>query len=160
MMKLEKYLEILPKSLWVFLCNSGSCNGCDIEIVATLSPRYDIERLGMKLVGTPKHADVLLVTGPVTRFMKEKLERIYAQMPDPKVVMVIGNCGCSGDVFYKSYNLVGPVDNVLPVDVYVHGCPPRPEAIIEGAAKAVLKIEEKRKALLAEQADTVKAGAV
>jgi membrane-bound hydrogenase subunit mbhJ len=159
MMKLEKYLEILPKSLWVFLCNSGSCNGCDIEIVATLSPRYDIERLGMKLVGTPKHADVLLVTGPVTRFMKEKLERIYAQMPDPKVVMVIGNCGCSGDVFYKSYNLVGPVDNVLPVDVYVHGCPPRPEAIIEGAAKAVLKIEEKRKALLAEQADTVKAGA-
>jgi len=159
MMKLEKYLEILPKSLWVFLCNSGSCNGCDIEVVATLSPRYDIERLGMKLVGTPKHADVLLVTGPVTRFMKEKLERIYAQMPDPKVVMVIGNCGCSGDVFYKSYNLVGPVDNVLPVDVYVHGCPPRPEAIIEGAAKAVLKIEEKRKALLAEQADTVKAGA-
>jgi membrane-bound hydrogenase subunit mbhJ len=159
MMKLEKYLEILPKSLWVFLCNSGSCNGCDIEIVATLSPRYDIERLGMKLVGTPKHADVLFVTGPVTRFMKEKLERIYAQMPDPKVVMVIGNCGCSGDVFYKSYNLVGPVDNVLPVDVYVHGCPPRPEAIIEGAAKAVLKIEEKRKALLAEQADTVKAGA-
>lgn len=159
MMKLEKYLEILPKSLWVFLCNSGSCNGCDIEIVATISPRYDIERLGMKLVGTPKHADVLLVTGPVTRFMKEKIERIYAQMPDPKVVMVIGNCGCSGDVFYKSYNLVGPVDNVLPVDVYVHGCPPRPEAIIEGAAKAVLKIEEKRKALLAKQADTVKAGA-
>lgn len=158
MMKLDKYLEILPKSLWVFLCNSGSCNGCDIEIVATISPRYDIERLGMKLVGTPKHADVLLVTGPVTRFMKEKLERIYAQMPDPKVVMVIGNCGCSGDVFYKSYNLVGPVDNVLPVDVFVHGCPPRPEAIIEGAAKAVLKIEEKRKALLAEQSETAKAG--
>ncbi len=162
MMKLEKYLEVLPKSLWVFACNSGSCNGCDIEIVATISPRYDIERFGMKLVGTPKHADVLLVTGPVTRFMKPKLERIYAQIPDPKVVMVIGNCGCSGDVFYKSYNLVGPVDNVIPVDVYVHGCPPRPEAIIEGAAKAVLKLEEMKKQLLqgaAEAPAVVKAGA-
>ncbi len=147
-MKLENMLQVMPKSLWVFCTNSGSCNGCDIEIVSTVSPRYDIERFGMKLTGTPRHADILLVTGPVTRFMKPKLERIYAQIPDPKVVIAIGNCACSGDVYFKSYNLVGPVDKVIPVDVYVHGCPPRPEAIIEGAAKAVLKLEARRKELL------------
>ncbi len=137
--------EALPKSIWVFHCNSGSCNGCDIEIVATLSPRYDIERLGMKLVGTPRHADALLVTGPVTKYMTERLRRIYDQMPDPKVVIVVGNCGASGDVFYKSYNLDGPVDRILPVDVYVHGCPPRPEAMMEGVAKAIVKLEKLRR---------------
>ncbi len=147
-MKLTRALEILPKSLWVFHCNSGSCNGCDIEIVATITPRYDIERFGMKLVGSPRHADVLLVTGPVTKYMTERLRRIYEQVPDPKVVIVVGNCGASGDVFYKSYSLDGPVDNIIPVDVYVHGCPPRPEAIIEGAAKAVLLLEKKREELL------------
>jgi len=146
-MKLERYIDILSKSIWVFLCNSGSCNGCDIEIVATLTPRYDIERFGMKLVGTPRHADVLLVTGPVTKFMADKLRRIYAQMPDPKVVIAVGNCAASGDVFYKSYNLEGPVDNIIPVDVYVHGCPPRPEAIIEGAAKAIMKLEKMKEEL-------------
>ena len=146
-MKLERYLDILPKSIWVFHCNSGSCNGCDIEIGATITPRYDIERFGMKLVGTPRHADALLVTGPVTKYMTGRLRRIYAQMPDPKVVIAIGNCACSGDVFYKSYNLDGPVDNIIPVDVYVHGCPPRPEAIIEGAAKAVLKLEKLKDSL-------------
>lgn len=140
-MDLENYLKIFPKSLWVTTCNSGSCNGCDIEIVATISPRYDIERFGMKLVGSPRHADVMIVTGPVTKFMTEKLRRIYEQIPDPKAVVVVGNCGSSGDVFYKSYNLDGPVDRIIPVDVYVHGCPPRPEAIIEGVAKAVLKLE-------------------
>ena len=143
-MNLQTMLKVLPKSLWVFTCNSGSCNGCDIEIVATLGPRYDIERFGMKLVGSPRHADVLLVTGPVTKFMNDKLKRIYAQIPDPKVVMVIGNCGCSGDVFYESYNLDGPVDCIIPVDVYISGCPPRPEAIIEGVAKAVMKLESLR----------------
>jgi membrane-bound hydrogenase subunit mbhJ len=146
-MKLDRYLDILTKSIWVFNCNSGSCNGCDIEIVATITPRYDIERFGMKLVGTPRHADALLVTGPVTKYMTERLKRIYAQIPDPKVVIAVGNCANSGDVFYKSYNLDGPVDNVIPVDVYVHGCPPRPEAIIEGAAKAVLKLEKMKEEL-------------
>jgi membrane-bound hydrogenase subunit mbhJ len=135
-MKPEKHLEVLPKSIWVFHCN-----------VATISPRYDIERFGMKLVGTPRHADALLVTGPVTKYMTDRLRRIYAQIPDPKVVIVVGNCGCSGDVFYKSYNLDGPVDNIIPVDVYVNGCPPRPEAIIEGVAKAVLKLEKIREML-------------
>nr|WP_198470122.1 NADH-quinone oxidoreductase subunit B family protein [Acetomicrobium sp. S15 = DSM 107314] len=152
-MDLAKTLEILPRSIWVFLCNSGSCNGCDIEVVATLTPRYDIERFGMKLVGSPRHADALLVTGPVTKYMTERLKHIYDQMPDPKVVIVVGNCGCSGDVFYKSYSLDGPVDQVLPVDVYVHGCPPRPEAIIEGVAKAVLKLEALRESLDSKEAD-------
>ena len=110
-------------------------------------PPEDIERFGMKLVGSPRHADALLVTGPVTKYMTGRLRRIYAQMPDPKVVIAVGNCAGSGDVFYKSYNLDGPVDNIIPVDVYVHGCPPRPEAIIEGVAKAVLKLEKLKESL-------------
>jgi len=130
-MKLFEMLKVLPKSLWLTTCNSGSCNGCDIEIVATLSPRYDIERFGMKLVGTPRHADVLIVTGPVTKFMHDKLLRVYHQMPDPKLVVVVGNCGCSWD----------PAGGIIPAAARVHGCPPRPEAIIEGVAKAVLKLE-------------------
>ncbi len=129
------------RALWVYHLNTGSCNGCDIEIVASLTPRYDIERFGIKLVGSPRHADVLLVTGPVTRQMESRLKRVYAQTPAPKVVMVIGNCGAEGDVFHESYNLVGPVDQIIPVDVYVHGCPPRPEAIIDGVVKAWLKLE-------------------
>ena len=136
-------LKDLNRSLWVFHVNSGSCNGCDIEIVASLTPRYDIERFGMKLVGTPRHADVLLVTGPVTRDMEKKLKRVFEQTPDPKVVMVVGNCGSTGGVFYESYNLAGPVDRIIPVDVYVAGCPPRPEAIIEGVVKAWAKIEKR-----------------
>jgi membrane-bound hydrogenase subunit mbhJ len=129
------------KALWVYHCNSGSCNGCDIEIIAALCPRYDVERFGIKLVGTPRHADVLLVTGPVTRQMVDKVKRVYEQMPDPKAVICVGNCGNTGDVFYESYNLVGPINKVLPVDVHVIGCPPRPEAIINAVAKAWVKLE-------------------
>jgi membrane-bound hydrogenase subunit mbhJ len=129
------------KSLWVFHCNSGSCNGCDIEIIAALCPRYDVERFGIKLVGTPRHADVLLVTGPVTRQQAERVKRVYEQMPNPKVVIAIGNCGNTGDVFYESYNLVGPLQEVLPVDIHVIGCPPRPENIIHAVAKAWTKLE-------------------
>lgn len=135
-------IESLKRSLWVFHVNAGSCNGCDIEIVAALTPRYDVERFGIKLVGTPRHADVLLVTGPVTKQMKDKLLRVYEQTPDPKLVVVIGNCGSTCGVFYESYNIDGPVDKIIPVDVYVHGCPPRPEAIIEGIAKAWAKLEK------------------
>ncbi len=129
------------KSLWVYHCNSGSCNGCDIEIIAALCPRYDVERFGIKLVGTPRHADVLLITGPVTRQQADRVKLVYAQMPDPKVVMAIGNCGNTGDVFYESYNLVGPIQDVLPVDIHVIGCPPRPENIIHAVAKAWTKLE-------------------
>ncbi|MDO5845334.1 MAG: NADH-quinone oxidoreductase subunit B family protein [Methanocorpusculum sp.] len=137
-MKLSKSLN---RSLWVFHFNAGSCNGCDIEIVATITPRYDPERFGIKLVGSPRHADVLLVTGPVTNQMADRLRRVYAQMPAPKVVIVVGTCGQSGGVFSTSYNLAGPVDQIIPVDVYVPGCAPRPEAIIYGVAKAVEKLE-------------------
>ncbi|MFW6148582.1 MAG: NADH-quinone oxidoreductase subunit B family protein [Atribacterota bacterium] len=140
-MKLDKYLD---RSLWVFHLNTGSCNGCDIEIVALLTPRYDVERFGIKLVGSPKHADVLLVTGPVTRKMLPRLKLVYEQTPDPKAVIVVGTCGTSGGIFYDSYNLVGPADKYIPVDVYVPGCPIRPEAIIDGVSKAWLKLERAR----------------
>ncbi len=134
-------MNSFKRALWVYHLNTGSCNGCDIEIVAALTPRYDVERFGIKLVGSPRHADVLLMTGPVTRQMESRTRRIYAQAPDPKVVMVIGNCGVEGDVFHESYNLIGPIDQIVPVDVYVLGCPPRPEAIIDGVVKAWLKLE-------------------
>ncbi len=112
--------------------NSGSCNGCDIEILATLTPRYDIERFGIKLQGSPRHADVLICTGPVTRLARERLVRIYEQMPDPKFVVAVGSCGISGGVFQGCYNIVGSIADVIPVNAFVPGCPPRPEAIIYG----------------------------
>ena len=135
-------LNSFKRALWLYLINTGSCNGCDIEIVATLTPRYDVERFGIVLVGSPRHADVLLVTGPVSRQMVSRLKRVYAQIPDPKVVLQVGSCGMEGGVFYESYNLVGPVDQIIPVDVYVPGCPPRPEAVIEGVVKAWVKLEK------------------
>jgi len=141
-MRLSKALN---KSLWAFHLNSGSCNGCEIEIVAAITPRYDPERFGIKLVGSPRHADVLLVTGPVTKKMVEMVKRVYAQTPDPKIVMAIGACGISGGPFYESYSLDGPIDDVIPVDVYVPGCPPRPEAIIFGVVKALEKLETLQK---------------
>jgi membrane-bound hydrogenase subunit mbhJ len=131
--------------LWVYHLNTGSCNGCDIEILAVLTPRYDAERFGIKLVGSPRHADVLLATGPVVRQMVPRVKRIYQQIPDPKLVMAIGNCGIEGDVFYESYSLAGPIDQIIPVDVYVPGCPPRPEAIIHGVAMAWVKLEKSAK---------------
>ncbi len=134
-------LSAFKRALWVFHVPTGSCNGCDIEIVAALTPRYDVERFGIMLVGTPRHADVLLVTGTVTRPMAERLRRIYEQTPDPKAVVVVGGCGSTSGVFYESYNVAGPVDEIIPVDVYVPGCPVRPEAIIDGVVKAVAKLE-------------------
>ena len=143
-MRLNKYFE---RSLWVFHLNTGSCNGCDIEIVACLTPRYDLERFGIKLVGSPKHADVLLVTGPVTGRMLDRVKRVYEQTPDPKAVIAVGACGTSGGVFYNSYNLSGSIDKVIPVDVYVPGCPPRPEAIINGVLQAWIKLEKLRESM-------------
>lgn len=124
--------------------NSGSCNGCDIEILATLTPYYDAERFGIKLQGSPRHADVLLVTGPVTRQARERLLRTYEQMPAPKFVISVGSCSISGGVFDGCYNVGGSVDEVIPVDVYIPGCPPRPEAVIDGIIKLLGHLKEGR----------------
>ncbi len=129
------------KSLWVLHFNTGGCNGCDIEILDTLTPRYDVERLGILKEASPRHADVLLCTGPVTRQTRERLRRVYEQIPEPKWVVAVGSCSCSGGVFRGGHNVVGGVDLVLPVDIYVPGCPCRPEAIIDGLAKIVGKID-------------------
>jgi len=122
-------------SPWAIHFNSGSCNGCDIEILATLTPRYDVERFGIKLQGSPRHADVLIATGPVTLQAKERLIRIYEQMPSPKFVIAVGSCALSGGVFDGCYNVVGDLSKVIPVNVFIPGCPPRPEAIIYGVVQ-------------------------
>jgi NADH-quinone oxidoreductase B subunit len=128
-------------SPWVIHFNSGSCNGCDIEILATLTPRYDLERFGVKLQGSPRHADILLCTGPVTRQARDRLVRIYSQMPEPKFVVAIGSCALSGGAFRGCYNILGGVDQVIPVDAYIPGCPPRPEAIIDGLVKLLSALQ-------------------
>jgi Ni,Fe-hydrogenase III small subunit/formate hydrogenlyase subunit 6/NADH:ubiquinone oxidoreductase subunit I len=123
----------LGRSLHVRQVDAGSCNGCELEIAATTNPLYDLERFGIHLVASPRHADVLLVTGPVTRNMEIALRRTYEAAPDPRVVVAVGACGCSGGIFREgTYASVGGVDRVLPVDVYVPGCPPRPQAILNG----------------------------
>jgi NADH-quinone oxidoreductase B subunit len=129
------------KSPWVLHFNSGGCNGCDIEILDLLTPRYDVERLGILKEASPRHADILLCTGPVTRQSRDRLCRIYAQMPAPKWVISVGSCSCSGGVFTNAFNVLGGVDQVLPVDVYVPGCPCRPEAIMDGVLRVLEKIE-------------------
>jgi NADH-quinone oxidoreductase B subunit len=125
-------------SPWAIHFNSGSCNGCDIEILATLTPRYDLERLGVKLQGSPRHADVLICTGPVTRQARERLLRIYEQMHEPKFVVAVGSCALSGGIFQGCYNVMGGIDQVIPVNAYIPGCPPRPEAIIDGVVKLLM----------------------
>lgn len=133
-------------SPWVIHFNSGSCNGCDIEILATLTPRYDLERFGVKLKGSPRHADVLICTGPVTLQARDRLLRIYEQMPEPKFVVAVGSCGTSGGAFQGCYGVVGHIDEVIPVHAYVPGCPPRPEAIIDGVIKLLRSLDEMQKA--------------
>ncbi|HTM25587.1 MAG TPA: NADH-quinone oxidoreductase subunit NuoB [Vicinamibacterales bacterium] len=123
----------LGRSLHVRQVDAGSCNGCELEIAATTNPIYDLERYGIHLVASPRHADLLLVTGPVTRNMEIALRRTYDAAPDPRVVVAVGACGCSGGLFGEgTYASVGGVDRVVPVDVYIPGCPPRPQAILNG----------------------------
>ena len=131
-------------SPWVIHFNSGSCNGCDIEILATLTPRYDVERLGVKLQGSPRHADVMICTGPVTRQAAERLKRVYEQMPEPRFVVAVGSCSISGGAFAGCYGVLGGIDKVIPVDAYVPGCPPRPEAIVDGVVKLLAKLQGKQ----------------
>ena len=131
------------KSPWILHYNAGSCNGCDIEILATLSPKYDVERFGIINKGNPKQGDILVVTGPVTKRSRERIVQIYTQIPEPKVVVSVGACANCGGVFRGMYNQEDGVDRYIPVDVYVAGCASRPEQIIEGIAKALDILEQK-----------------
>jgi NADH-quinone oxidoreductase B subunit len=131
------------KSPWILHFNSGACNACDIEIIATLTPFYDVERFGIVLKGTPRHADVLVCSGPVTRQIKDRLVRIYEQMPQPKFVVAVGTCACSGGVFNGCYNVSGGIDTVIPVSAYIPGCPASPGAIIDGIAKLLGSLQKK-----------------
>lgn len=138
-------MSYLKKSPWVIHYDASSCNGCDIEVLACLTPVYDLERFGIVNTGNPKHADIFLVTGSVNEQNKEVIQNIYHQMPDPKVVVALGICATSGGVFRDCYNVSGGVDKILPVDVYVPGCAVRPEAIIDGVVQALSILEEKHK---------------
>ncbi len=133
------------KSPWVIHFNTGACNACDIEIVASLTPTYDIERFGSLLKGTPRHADVLLCSGPVTRQLKNRLVRIYEQMPEPKFVVAVGTCACSGGVFNGCYSMLSGIDEAIPVSMYIPGCPASPDAIIDGVVKLLKEYEESLK---------------
>ncbi|MCW4013098.1 MAG: NADH-quinone oxidoreductase subunit B family protein [Candidatus Bathyarchaeota archaeon] len=128
------------KSLWVMHFDCGSCNGCDIEILAALTPKFDVERFGIVNIGDPKQADVLLVTGAVNHRNKEVLKNLYEQMPAPKMVIAIGTCACTGGVFHNCPNVLGGVDKVIPVDVYIPGCAVRPEQIIDAVVLALNKL--------------------
>ena len=123
------------KSPWILHLNSGACNACDIEVVAALTPRFDVERFGVLLKATPRHADVIISTGPVTRQIKDRIIRIYEQTPDPKFVIAVGACAMSGCVYRGAYNILGGLDQVIPVNIYVPGCPARPDAILDGVVK-------------------------
>jgi len=134
----ERIRGRLGRSLHVRQVDAGSCNACELEIAATTNPLYDMERFGIHLVASPRHADVLLVTGPVTRNMEIALRRTYEAAPEPRVVVAVGACGCSGGIFGEgTYAAVGGVDRVVPVDVYIPGCPPRPQAILNGLLVAM-----------------------
>jgi len=131
------------KSPWLIHYDGSSCNGCDIEVLACLTPLYDVERFGIINTGNPKHADIFLVTGSVNQQNVDIIRNIYNQMPEPKVVIAAGICACSGGIFAECYNVMGGIDKVIPVDVYVQGCAVRPEAIIDGVVKALAILEER-----------------
>jgi NADH-quinone oxidoreductase B subunit len=125
-------------SPWLIHFNAGACNACDIEVVAALTPRFDVERFGALLKGSPRHADVMVVSGSVPRKIRDRLKRIYEQMPEPKFVVAVGSCAISGGVFQDCYNVMEGVDKIIPVDAYIPGCPPKPEAILDGVVKLLM----------------------
>jgi NADH-quinone oxidoreductase B subunit len=129
------------KSPWIIHFNTGACNACDIEIIAALTPRYDLERFGVLLKGTPRHADILVCSGPVTRQIEDRLIRIYEQMAEPKFVIAVGSCACSGGVFTGCYNVKGGINSTIPVSAYIPGCPASPKAIIDGAVKLLASLK-------------------
>ncbi len=137
--KIVKWARV--KSPWVLHFNSGACNACDIEIVAALTPLYDLERFGVQLKATPRHADILLCSGPVTKQIEDRIVRIYEQMVEPKFVVAVGSCASSGGVFRGCYNVKGGIDRVIPVSAYIPGCPASPKAIIDGVVKLLNSIK-------------------
>src|SRR5215472_12673960 len=140
----EQILKTLGRALTIRQVDAGSCNGCELEIHALGNPYYNIEGLGIKFVASPRHADMLLVTGPVSRHMEEALRRTYDATPEPKLVVAVGDCGCTGGIFGESYASCGRVANVIPVDVTVPGCPPPPVEILRGILSAVRRRHEGR----------------
>jgi len=137
-------MAYMKRSPWLIHYDGSSCNGCDIEVLACLTPLYDVERFGIINTGNPKHADIFVVTGSVNEQNREVIRNIYNQIPEPKVVAALGICACSGGIFRECYNVEGGMDRVIPVDVYIPGCPVRPEQIIDGVVKALGVLEEKR----------------
>jgi len=129
------------KSPWILHFNTGACNACDIELIATLTPRYDLERFGVQLKSGPRQADILVCSGPVTKQVEDRLLRIYEQMCAPKFVIAVGTCACSGGVFKGCYNVGAGIDSVLPVSAYVPGCPASPKAIIDGVVKLLASLK-------------------
>jgi ech hydrogenase subunit C len=139
-------MTYLSKSPWILHYDATSCNGCDIEVLASLTPMYDVERFGIINTGNPKHADIFVITGSVNEQNREVVRNLYEQIPNPKVVVAVGICACSGGVFRECYNVAGGIDKIIPVDVYVPGCAARPESIIDGIVIALGILENKRKA--------------
>jgi Ni,Fe-hydrogenase III small subunit/formate hydrogenlyase subunit 6/NADH:ubiquinone oxidoreductase subunit I len=139
----ERINQVLGRSLAIREVDAGSCNGCELEISALNNPVYDLERLGIHFVASPRHADMLLVTGPVTRNMELALRKTYQATADPKVVVAVGACGISGGIFGRNYATLGGINEVLPVDVYIPGCPPRPQALLQGILLAVGRLKQK-----------------
>ena len=135
--------QVLGRSLHIREVDAGSCNGCEVEIVGLNSPVYDLERFGIHFVASPRHADMLLVTGPVSRNMELALRKTYDATPEPRLVVAVGACGCSGGIFGQNYASLGGVDTVLPVDVYIPGCPPNPHALLHGILVAVGRVAQK-----------------
>jgi Ni,Fe-hydrogenase III small subunit len=129
--------KAFPKALWVYHANTGACNACDIEVINVLTPYYDAERFGIRLVGSPRHADVILISGPVTRQVAPALQRLLDAVPEPKLVFAVGSCACGGGSWFDSYSVLGGADRAISVDYYIPGCPPRPEAILYGVALAL-----------------------
>ncbi len=126
------------RSPWLIHFNAGACNACDIEVLAALTPRFDVERFGALLKGSPRHADVMVVSGSVPRKVSDRLKRIYEQMPEPKFVVAVGSCAISGGVFQDCYNVMEGVDKIIPVNAYIPGCPPKPEAVLDGVVKLLV----------------------
>ncbi len=144
-MRLLPQMHWIKRSPWILHYDGSSCNGCDIEVLACLTPLYDVERFGIVNTGNPKHADILLVTGSVNERNIEIIQNLYRQMPEPKVVVAVGACACTGGVFARAYNVQGGIDKVVPVDVYVPGCAARPESIIDGVVQGIAALDAKRR---------------